>query len=261
MTTLPPNKFLWDESDLVLSPEDETTIVEVHVGNEIVLVREGRIESDDGDLQELNERLLDEYPEDDTDISMWVAEELTKRVPDAEVTNVYLPSDIHLYKSNTCHIPSGSKGGQFCSLGGGGAAVATVSVEFKPSAKMLRAMQARVPCGYEKQKTADEQERILSRAVGIPRTGDNAAFDLRNDKIGVEVKTMVDSKNGKITMSKEALAYKKKEIRSGRIKAYTVVADKRSGQKTQYYMSKGVGSFRINSMTPVTLQELRGMLR
>jgi 2'-5' RNA ligase len=135
-------------------------------------------------------------------------------------------------------------------------------VGFKPSEKMVRAMASQNRCGAEKQRIADEQEGKVSRAVGIPRTKNNSAFDLRNDKVGVELKTMVDSKNGKITMSKDALARKINEAQKDKIKMFTVVADKRSGGGgTRYYYSRGVGSFRLGSMTPVTLSELKGKLR
>ena len=158
-------------------------------------------------------------------------------------------------KSNICHVSSGDKGGQFCATGGG-----SVTVEFHPSAKMLRAIQARVPCGVDKQRIADQQEKTISKALGLPRTGDNSAFDLRTDKVGIEVKCMQDSRNGKVTMSSAALARKVKEARKAKLKMYTIVADKRAGQ-TQYYVRKGVGSFRVSAMTPVTISELREFIK
>lgn len=166
--------------------------------------------------------------------------------------------EVEFVKDNPCHVPSGPKGGQFCELRGGVAGAA--DIEFKPSAKMLRAIQARVPCGVEKQRVADQQEAVISRALGLTRTGDNSAFDLLKGRVGVEVKTMVDSRNGKITMSSSALARKNKEARRDRLRTYTIVADKRAG-KTQYYASKGLGSFRVGSMTPVTISELREFVK
>jgi hypothetical protein len=134
-------------------------------------------------------------------------------------------------------------------------------IEFKPSDKMLRALESRVPCGVEKQRMADEQERILSRAIGIPRTGDNSAFDLRNDEVAVELKCMQDSKNGRITMSNTALGRKLAESQAEGLKAYTVVADKRSGGGgTHYYIKQGLGSFRLGSMQRATISEIRSMI-
>lgn len=134
------------------------------------------------------------------------------------------------------------------------------AAEFKPSDRMQRAMKAYVAANAAEQRAADEQEAKVSRALGIPRTADNSAFDLRNDKIGIELKTMLKSKNGKITMNKAALARKMAEAKSAKLKVFTVVADKRGGQAS-YYISKGVGSFRVSSMTPTTLAEIRGMVR
>ena len=100
----------------------------------------------------------------------------------------------------------------------------------------------------------------MSRALGVPRTADNSAFDCRNDKVGIELKTMIESKNGKITMNKAALARKLAEAKKDNLKMFTVVADKRGGS-TSYYYREGVGSFRVGSMTPVSLSELRSIVR
>lgn len=139
-------------------------------------------------------------------------------------------------------------------LGGG------AGVDYKPSERMKRAMAAHSGGDLKSQRQADEQERIISKAIGIPRTKDNSAFDLRSDKVGIELKTMTLAKNSKITMTKTALARKNAEIKSDKIKAYTVVADKRSGG-TQYYIKAGVGSFRVGSMTRASLSEIKSMVK
>ena len=130
----------------------------------------------------------------------------------------------------------------------------------EPSDRMKRALANRVPCGMAKQKTADESEETISVAVGIPRTRNNSAFDLRNDKVGVEIKTFEDTKNGKCTMNKDALARKKAEGEKDGLHVYTVVADKR-GDKVQYYYAPGVGSFRLGGMKAVSLAQLKGVLK
>ena len=148
------------------------------------------------------------------------------------------------------------KGGNPKAVGG-----ADTIVAFQPTERMLRAMESRVPCGAKEQKIADEQERIISKAVGLPRTADNSAFDLRGPKVGVEIKTMQSSRSGKITMSKAALGRKESEANGPpRLKTYTVVADKRGGG-TSYYIAKGVGSFRVSAMTPTTIAGIRSMVR
>ena len=152
-------------------------------------------------------------------------------------------------------VPAGQHGGGEFGSGGGG-----VAVVFQPSEKMQRAMEAYKGGGLEAQRIADKQEGIMSRALGVPRTADNSAFDCRNDKVGIELKTMIESKNGKITMNKAALARKLAEAKKDNLKMFTVVADKRGGS-TSYYYREGVGSFRVGSMTPVSLSELRSIVR
>lgn len=132
--------------------------------------------------------------------------------------------------------------------------------KFKPSEKMLRAMKAYKPCNVEQQRAADKQEAILSKALGIPQTKDNSAFDLRNDDVGVELKTVMSGKNEKITMNKEALGRKVAEASAEGLKTFTVVADTRSG-KTQYMYSPKLGSLRLGGMTKVSLAELRSVVR
>ena len=92
---------------------------------------------------------------------------------------------------------------------------------------------------------------MLSNAIGVPRTRDNSAFDLRNDEVGIEIKTLVGGKNEKITMSKTALARKLAEQQAEGLKAYTVVVDRRARGmegKATYYYREGLGSFRLSSM-------------
>ena len=131
---------------------------------------------------------------------------------------------------------------------------------FKPSDKIQRAMEAHKGGSLAAQRIADKQEEIVSKGIGIPRTKDNSAFDCRNAKTGVELKTMVESANGKITMSKAALARKMAEAQHDKLRTFTVVADRRGGNTTYYY-KEGLGSFRVGSMTPATLSEIRGIVR
>lgn len=135
------------------------------------------------------------------------------------------------------------------------------AVEMKLSPRMARAIAAYNPANAKEQRIADAQEKTVAKALGIPQTRDNSAFDLRNAKVGIELKTMLSSKNAKITMNKAAIERKLKEQKKDKIKIFTVVADRRNGVSTRYYYAKGVGSFRLNSMTPVSLRELRGIVR
>jgi len=103
----------------------------------------------------------------------------------------------------------------------------------------------------EKERKATANEESVAKAIGGKRTGDNDAFDcLTNTGLAVEVKTIIDGKNPKITMHPKSLRRKKKYIRKNKVRAFTVVVDERSGEK-EFYVRKGVGSFRLVSMTKI----------
>jgi hypothetical protein len=133
---------------------------------------------------------------------------------------------------------------------------------YTPSEKVLRAQSAYVSANYAEQKIADEQERIVASALGLPRTPDNQEFDMKTPHLGVELKTMVKQTNDKITMSKTALAKKVDSIQAAGpgFRAFTVVADKRGGS-TRYYYREGVGSFRLGTMHQVSLPQLKSIIR
>lgn len=116
------------------------------------------------------------------------------------------------------------------------------------------------PATQEKQAIADKSEKYLSRMLGLPRTKNNSAFDLQTPKVGVEVKTMVDQANSKITCHPESCARKRDEASKNGLRMYTVVIDKR-GSVPGYYVATGVGSFRLGSMRRVSIGELRRIIK
>ena len=129
--------------------------------------------------------------------------------------------------------------------------------------RVERAKKSAVKTDKSSQDIAERSEVVLAKALGIPKSGDNLAFDVRNDEVAIEVKTLVNGKNEKITMSKTALGRKLAEQRAEGLKAYTVVVDRRSGGMTghaTYYYREGLGSFRLGSMTKVSLGELKGIV-
>ncbi len=131
------------------------------------------------------------------------------------------------------------------------------------SARVTRAVASQVRTGQKEQAIADKSEKVLSDAIGVPRTGNNSAFDLRNDDVGIEVKTLINGKNEKITMSKAALGRKLAEQRADGIKGFTVVVDRRAGGlsgKGTYYVKEGFGSFRVSSMTKISLGDLKELV-
>ena len=132
--------------------------------------------------------------------------------------------------------------------------------------RVARAKKATVLTKKEAQRIADHSEQVLSESLGLNRTPDNSPFDLRSDEIGIEVKTMINQKNNKITMSKAAIGRKIAEQLAEDLKIYTVVADRRAagltgGGNATYYVREGVGSFRLNQMTKISVGDLRKMVR
>ena len=139
---------------------------------------------------------------------------------------------------------------------------------FHPSDKMKRAIESQVRCGKSEQDIAERSEAVLSRQIGVPRTRDNSAFDLQNDDAGIECKTLLTNKNGKITMSKKALGRKLSESQAEGLKTHTVVIDRRAGWASgnpmahaTYYYKAGLGSFQVSGMKKVSLTELKEALR
>jgi hypothetical protein len=122
---------------------------------------------------------------------------------------------------------------------------------------MKRAMASAVRIGQKEQAIADHSEEVLSKALGIPRTRDNSAFDLLNDDVGIEVKTILVGKNAKITMSHTALGRKLAEQQAEGIRGYTIVADRRTGGKA----TQGFGSFHLAHMQKATLPELKELVQ
>src|ERR1039458_9922987 len=110
------------------------------------------------------------------------------------------------------------------------------------SSKVDKARKSAVLTNKAVQDKADEYEGKISKALAVPRTGDNSAFDLRNDDVGIEVKTMVTGKNDKITMNKTALGRKLGEAKDDGLKTFTVVADVRGGGAAKYFVSEKLRS-------------------
>jgi hypothetical protein len=110
------------------------------------------------------------------------------------------------------------------------------------------------------QDKAEESEASLSKALGADRTPDNSPFDLIKGKAGIEVKTLVSNTNSKITMSHDALARKADFMKANKVSGHTVVVDKR-GDPTKYFYAPRLGSFRITTMQPVSLGQLKATFK
>jgi hypothetical protein len=144
-----------------------------------------------------------------------------------------------------------------------------LALKFEPSDNVKRAIASKVLTDKKVQDVADKSEEVLSRAIGIPRTRDNSAFDLRNDDVGIECKCFTTNTRDRVSMTKTAVGRKLAEASADEIKMYTVVVDRRAGWKAgnamgshaTYYYRQGVGEFHLGTMTKVSLPELRAIVR
>lgn len=124
-----------------------------------------------------------------------------------------------------------------------------------------RARSSYNPLTKEKERLSNESEETLSQALGLPRTGDNDPFDLQSGRIGVEIKTLVDQKAGKLTIHPESRIEKLRVAEEGGLKPFTVAVDKRGDQHV-YYARPGIGSYTLSSMKRFdTLAELKRYIR
>lgn len=124
-----------------------------------------------------------------------------------------------------------------------------------------RALKAFKPITAQNQRHAERNELTIRNMVGGERTEDNLPVDVIttiNGKVkGIEVKTLINNSNDKITMRKAAVAKKQAWGRKNHASVHTVVIDDRdkfdmphSGHRIYY--RAGYGSFRLSAMTKVT---------
>ncbi len=110
-----------------------------------------------------------------------------------------------------------------------------------------RASLTHKPSTRAKQIVAISSEQRLAKELGLDRSPDNRPFDLMGQGVGIEVKTILDNSNNKITMHPESLARKRSEAERLGITPWTVVIDRR-GPDPVYYYREGVGSFYLRTM-------------
>ncbi len=125
--------------------------------------------------------------------------------------------------------------------------------------KRLLAKQSYKPMSKEKERIATNSENAIAKAINGTVSGDNLAFDVVNGSSQVvEVKTIIDGKNPKITMHPASVSRKRTYIRKNKVRSFTVAVDVRGGEGAEvYYVRKGIGSFRLKNMTKVgSLQDL-----
>lgn len=133
--------------------------------------------------------------------------------------------------------------------------------EHESDDRSARAKTSYVKCTAEKQRLAEESEKIVAFAIKGQRTADNAPFDILKGNRAVEVKTIFPGvKNDKITMHRESRLRKEEFASKHKLQAYTVVIDRRTNK---LYFAEGVKSYRLNKgkIREVTFRELKSILK
>ena len=141
----------------------------------------------------------------------------------------------------------------------------------KPSTRAEKALATHKPSTKAKQAQGDKRQKDVAKHIGGDVSPDNAPMDVTTKTAGVEVKTMVDNGNDKITMHPESRRRKEAWAKETGKKLYTVVIDDRDtfaggANKAQYsgkkiYVQEGVGAFRIGSMQSVpSFAALKGII-
>lgn len=151
--------------------------------------------------------------------------------------------------------------------GGGGGRGRDKPAAGKPgraaSSKVRNALATYKPSTKAKQDRATAAEQRIVKMIGGKGTDDNAPMDvivsLGRKTIGVEVKSVQDNGNNKITMHPASLQRKKEWESAGRGRSvHTVVVDTRHNK---LYHRAGVGSFRLHTLTQVKdAKHLRSLL-
>jgi len=132
--------------------------------------------------------------------------------------------------------------------------------------RAARALRTHKPATREKQRWAKANEEKLANSLSGTALDDNEPMDILlksgGKEHGIELKTLLDNANDKITMHPDALARKRAWMaeRTNRT-IHTVAMDDRNVFATgkfkhqfsghQMYYKRGAGAFRIKSMIPV----------
>lgn len=144
--------------------------------------------------------------------------------------------------------------GKWTKEGGGSTSVAD---------RVARAKATHIPSTRAVQKKAAASEQTVARVLRGKSTDDHEPMDvvIRDAEriAGIEVKTIVAGKNDKLTMHPSSLARKKEWVAAHKASGHTVAIDLR-GKSPRYFYRSGFGSFRLSSMQPVSLKDLRRLV-
>jgi predicted N-acetyltransferase YhbS len=128
--------------------------------------------------------------------------------------------------------------------------------------RVARAKASYNPATKNKHRLADSMQTKVALLIGGKETPDNAPFDVIKGNHAIEVKTVIGSRNDKITMHPESLSRKVEEAERNGYQTHTVVIDVRAG-RSAYYYKEGLGSFRFGdqgNMERVSVDELKARL-
>ncbi|MGA2035864.1 MAG: phage portal protein [Thermoguttaceae bacterium] len=143
-------------------------------------------------------------------------------------------------------------------------------------ARAEKAKAAYKPASKEKQNQGDRRQREVAAIIGHQVSSDNKPMDVlgtdgKGRNTAVEVKTLCDQANDKLTMHPDSKERKEAWGKQNKAALYTVAVDDRdtfnggahkdaySGNR--FYLKQGVGSFRVSAMTPVSKTEMRAVVR
>jgi hypothetical protein len=187
----------------------------------------------------------------------WKAKTSTKRAAEESVV-VYVPMLLDEYAARAL---GGAGSGNFGHGGRPGEKGGSAEGGGARSERSVRALKHFIPVHAESQRHAERNELKIRSMIGGKRTDDNKPVDvvvtIDGRTVGVEVKTMINNTNDKITVRKAALEKKTKWAKEHKASVHTVVVDDRGrfGHKEysghRIYHSEGSGSFRLTSMTKV----------
>lgn len=152
--------------------------------------------------------------------------------------------------------------GRFAPAGGGGGSSGEGDSTGGASSggRRERARRTHKPSTAAKQRRGEAEQARLARSIGAVSTDDNKPFDVLAGRHAIEVKTVIDNDNDKITVHPESRRRKERFARKNRMRSHTVAIDVRSGRR-EYYYREGVGAYRLASMQRVSVSDLRELLK
>lgn len=169
----------------------------------------------------------------------------------------------------------GSGGSMAADGGRGSGGIAEATPTERTKSEIAKANAKRVDKDIQRY-SEEHNEPMLAKALGGESLDDNEPVDVVttiDGKLhGIELKTMVDNDNNKLTMKADAMQRKASWARRNGGKVHTVVYDdhkvfnakgagKHDYSKREIYYRRGYGSFRVNGMHKVeSMAELKSLM-